>query len=151
TKVSCIGSEAHPPFALAKETLGQPAAAALNQQRADQECLQTAQGDRGNNKPVIAFPISRLSEPDDAAGRQALLAHAPSPKLAPIKHRRRLMRLGPGGGLRFVTGEDAHPQSSCFAADPLKRDHRAANDPVSEVSVVAAVDGSTAGRSKRRQ
>ena len=42
-KVGGIGGEAHPLFALAQGPLGQPAAAELNDQRANQECLQGAQ------------------------------------------------------------------------------------------------------------
>ena len=41
-----ISSEAHPLFALAQRPLGQPAAAALNEQRTNQERLHSAQGTR---------------------------------------------------------------------------------------------------------
>ncbi|MFZ0712146.1 MAG: hypothetical protein WAM53_19045 [Terrimicrobiaceae bacterium] len=57
---------------------------------------------------AMFLPIRWLPELDDAAGRQLLLVDLPALHLLPIEHRHGLVRLGPGGALRILPGEDAH-------------------------------------------
>src|SRR5580692_9269366 len=99
----------------------------------------------------MLFPIRGLLEPDDAPGGQPLLADVPSPQLAPVKHRHRLVRLRPGGGLRVFASEDADAQLGGFPADLLKRDHPAADNSMPDIGIEAAVDWGTARRSERIQ
>jgi hypothetical protein len=46
--------------------------------------------------------------------------------------------------LRVFAGEDAHAQPGRLAADLFKRHHRAADNPIPQIGVVAAIDRSTA-------